>query len=124
MPELRCPCLSGDPYDECCGRFHSGAEHAPTAESLMRSRYSAYALGLPQYLLDTWHRTTRPATLDLDPSLDWYRLDILSAQGGPFDTDGTVEFRAYYRSGTDRGEQRELSRFLREARRWYYVDAV
>ena len=41
----RCPCLSGDTYGACCGRYHSGAATAPTAEALMRSRYSAFAVG-------------------------------------------------------------------------------
>ena len=123
MPATRCPCLSGNPYDECCGRFHSGAAIAPTAEALMRSRYSAYALGLPGYILETWHASTRPASLELDPSLTWYRLDVLGAHGGPFDRTGVVEFRAYYRSDGQRGDQHEVSRFVREGGRWYYVDA-
>ncbi|MCU1421550.1 MAG: hypothetical protein JWN36_1201 [Microbacteriaceae bacterium] len=124
MPATRCPCLSGNSYDECCGRFHSGAAIAPTAEALMRSRYSAYALGLPGYILETWHASTRPASLELDPSLTWYRLDVLDARGGPFDRAGLVEFRAYYRSDGQRGDQHEVSRFVREGGRWYYVDAA
>ena len=124
MAVTRCPCLSGNPYDECCGRFHSGQAVAPTAEALMRSRYSAYALGLPDYLLASWHASTRPTQLELDPSMQWYRLDILAAQGGAFDATGTVEFRAYYRSDGVRGDQHELSRFVRQDRRWYYLDAA
>ena len=63
----RCPCLSGLQYGECCGPFHSGDAFAPTAERLMRSRYSAFAVGDADYLLATWHPTTRPAELALDP---------------------------------------------------------
>src|SRR6185436_7524086 len=57
---MPCPCLSGLPYDECCGAFHSGTYLPPTAERLMRSRYAAYVKGIPQYLLRTWHPSTRP----------------------------------------------------------------
>jgi SEC-C motif-containing protein len=120
----RCPCLSGNPYDECCGPLHAGAP-APTAERLMRSRFSAFALGLPRYLLDSWHPSTRPASLDLDPEQRWTRLDILATRsGGPFDSSGTVAFRAWWRSDTERGILEETSEFVRESGRWYYVDGV
>jgi SEC-C motif-containing protein len=98
---------------------------APTAERLMRSRFSAFALGLPRYLLDSWHPSTRPDTLDLDAGLRWQLLDILRTErGGPFDTDGVVEFRATYREGGHRGELRETSTFTRDGTRWFYVDGV
>ncbi|WP_347108726.1 YchJ family protein [Paenarthrobacter sp. S56] len=118
-----CPCLSGGSYDECCGRFHRGEADAPTAEQLMRSRYSAFVVLDPGYLLRTWHSSTRPGSMDLDPELQWRRLDILgTAQGGPLDSQGTVEFAAHYRHDDERGVQRELSRFVREGKRWFYVD--
>ncbi|MEV8148287.1 YchJ family protein [Arthrobacter sp. NPDC080073] len=118
-----CPCLSGEPYAECCGRFHRGDADAPTAEQLMRSRYSAFVVLDSDYLLRTWHPDTRPAALDLDPDIEWRRLDILATHGGgPLDTEGTVEFAAHYRSDGERGVQRENSRFLRIDRRWYYLD--
>ena len=118
-----CPCLSGLPYDECCGAFHAGTYLPPTAERLMRSRFSAYAKNLPRYLLRTWHPSTRPQELELDPGLRWYRLDILArTRGGMLDTEGTVEFRASYRIQTQKGEQHEVSRFVKEDGRWFYVD--
>ncbi|MFH5878979.1 YchJ family protein [Arthrobacter sp. NA-172] len=118
-----CPCLSGDQYAECCGRFHRGDADAPTAEQLMRSRYSAFVVLDADYLLRTWHPDTRPAGLDLDPDIQWRRLDILSTRrGGPLDDDGLVEFAAHYRSDGERGVQRETSRFLRIDRRWFYLD--
>jgi SEC-C motif-containing protein len=121
---VRCPCLSGETYDNCCGPLHRGDAAAPTAERLMRSRYSAFVVGDVPYLLDTWHPSTRPASLELDPGLNWFRLDILSrSRGGMLDTDGTVEFSARYRLNGVPGEQRELSRFVRENRRWLYLDA-
>ena len=118
-----CPCLSGEQYDECCGRFHRGDAEAPTAEQLMRSRYSAFVVLDAAYLLRTWHSSTRPASMDLDPDIQWRRLDILgTVNGGPLDATGTVEFAAHYRSDGERGVQREISRFVREGKRWYYVD--
>jgi SEC-C motif-containing protein len=92
---------------------------AVTATELMRSRYDAYVRLDAPYLLETWHPSTRPAKLVLDPSIEWVRLVILGATGGGFlDTEGTVEFTAYYRGG----EQHELSRFVKVDRRWLYVD--
>lgn len=121
----RCPCLSGEAYGGCCGPSHRGEADAPTAERLMRSRFSAYAVGDAAYVLRTWHPSTRPASLDLDPGLRWYRLDIVGAsRGGLLDQDGTVEFRARYRHPDGAGEQHELSRFRRVDGRWVYVDAV
>jgi SEC-C motif-containing protein len=91
----------------------------------MRSRYSAFAVGDAAYLLRTWHPSTRPQQLVLDPDLRWYRLDILAThRGGMLDTDGTVEFRAHYRSPDGAGSQHETSRFLRDSGAWAYVDAV
>jgi uncharacterized protein YchJ len=72
MDGLLCPCGYGDEYESCCGRFHAGTP-APTAESLMRSRYSAFAVGDTAYLLRTWHPSARPPTLSLDPDLVWTR---------------------------------------------------
>jgi SEC-C motif-containing protein len=93
----------------------------------MRSRYSAFALGLPGYLLATWHPSTRPATLELDGATRWRRLDVVrTTAGGPFDEDGTVDFEARFAEGGQRNPQRgvlrEHSRFVREDGRWYYVD--
>src|SRR5690554_327348 len=125
VPETRCPCLSGSPYGECCARFHAGDAAAPTAERLMRSRYSAYAVGDVDYLLRSWHPATRPAELELDPGVRWYRLDILSTSGGGMlDTEGTVEFRAHYKSPDGAGAQHETSRFVRDAGAWVYLDGA
>lgn len=91
----------------------------------MRSRFSAFAVGDADYLLRSWHPRTRPDSLELDAGVRWYRLDILStSKGGPLDADGIVEFRAFYRSEDGRGDQHEVSRFVRENRSWFYVDAV
>ena len=121
----RCPCLSGDTYADCCGRYHAGRAEAPTAEALMRSRYAAFAVGDVDHLRRTWHEVSRPADLELDPAVRWTRLDVLDVRGGgPFDTEGTVEFRAHHRSDAGRGSQHEVSRFVREGGRWLYVGPV
>ena len=119
-----CPCLSGEQYAGCCGRFHRGEAEAPTAEQLMRSRYSAFVVLDAGYLLRTWHPETRPAGLELDPAVQWRRLDIVSTRrGGPLDSEGTVEFAAHFRHAGEKGVQRETSRFVRVDCRWYYLDA-
>ena len=121
----RCPCLSGAAYGACCAPLHRGEALPPSAERLMRSRYSAYVTGNARYLLATWHPTTKPRELDLDPEQKWYLLDIVrTSRGGMLDAQGTVEFRAKYRYAGRSGEQHENSRFVRERRRWYYVDAL
>lgn len=122
----RCPCGTGLIFDECCRPAVTDDRPAPTAEALMRSRFTAFALGLADYLSASWHPSTRPAELNLDPTLTWYRLDIESRSGGsPFDTEGQVAFAAHYRDDSGaRGVLREHSRFLRVEGRWLYVDGV
>lgn len=125
VPATGCPCSSGLPYEACCGPVHDDSRPAPTAEQLMRSRYSAYALGDRAHLLRTWHRRTRPSSLVLDDDLRWEGLEVLARSGGgPFDDEGTVEFRAHHRHRFEdgRGTQHEVSRFVRERGRWYYLD--
>ena len=125
MAPRRCPCGTGLTYAECCGRLHDGTASAATAEQLMRSRYSAFAVGDPAYLLATWHPRTRPASLDLDPEVRWTGLEILATTGGSMlAPEGTVEFRASYRLASGGGAQHEDSRFVREGGRWYYLDGV
>jgi SEC-C motif-containing protein len=91
----------------------------------MRSRYSAFALGRRDHLLATWHSTTRPRTLDLDPALRWTGLDVVAGSGGGLlDRDGFVEFIAHYVAPGRTGAQHERSRFAREGGRWRYVDGL
>jgi SEC-C motif-containing protein len=117
-----CPCGSGAGLADCCGRYHAG-EAAPDAERLMRSRYSAYVLGLEGYLLATWHPATRPATLDLNttPRTQWLGLTVKSH--AEQDTDhATVEFVARYKLNGRAFRLNETSRFVRIDDRWVYVD--
>jgi SEC-C motif-containing protein len=124
-----CPCGSGAAYAACCRPLHAGQARAATAEQLMRSRFSAFAVGNADYLLRSWHSSTRPPRLDLDPGLRWTRLEILgSSGGGPFHSEGTVEFTAYSRrrrGDGDGGEEamHENSSFVRESGAWVYLSA-
>ncbi|HEX7112806.1 MAG TPA: YchJ family protein [Mizugakiibacter sp.] len=120
-----CPCGSGRTYARCCAPLHAGAP-APDAEALMRSRYAAYALGLEPYLLASWHASTRPAALHLAaqrPPPTWLGLEVKRHHA---DGDrATVEFVARYRIGGGRAQrQHEISRFVREDGRWYYLDGI
>ncbi len=93
----------------------------------MRSRYSAFAVHDADYLLATWHPTTRPGSVVLDPAIEWRRLQIRGLTCGTEDDDaGTVEFVAHYWDSTagQYGRHHESSRFVREKRRWLYVEPV
>jgi len=109
-------------YPACCGRYLEGAQAAPTAQALMRSRYTAFARADADYLLRTWAAQHRPARLDLEESVRWQRLVVLDTQaGGPFDDTGVVEFEAWYRQDGRPGHLHEISDFRREGGQWRYV---
>ena len=119
-----CPCGSTVRYEDCCGRYHAGPLHlqAPTAEALMRSRYSAFVLDLTDYLLASWHASTRPADLEPpEPGLKWLGLDV--KRTAMLDAaHGTVEFIARSKLGGRAHRLHEVSRFVRENGEWFYVD--
>ena len=137
MASPNCPCGRTDAkqralaYDQCCGRYIDGfdATPAPDAESLMRSRYSAFVLADAAYLLATWHASQRPAQLDFEPGVRWLGLDVRSHTRQD-DTHAQVEFVARMRDAGGRATRlQEKSRFVREPDdggrlRWYYVDAA
>jgi len=133
-----CPC-GGATLATCCGPYIVGAAIAPTAETLMRSRYSAYTLGDESYLRATWHASTRPADaiVNSDEKLQWLGLEVKSslrlrqrkAEAPDPATDlseDTVEFVARYKVNGRAERLHEVSRFVREAGdgglRWFYVD--
>ena len=123
-PGDECPCGNNLSYERCCARWHHGPERlqAPDAETLMRSRYSAFVHDELAYLLDTWHDTTRPASLEPNPpGLKWLGLQVRRhiAQD---DTRATVEFVARSRLDGKASRLHETSRFIRQDGRWYYVD--
>ena len=100
MSSVPCPCGLPATYDACCGRFHRAEAAAPTAELLMRSRYTAFAVGDATYLLETWHPSTRPRRVNLDRATSWTGLEVLRGTGGGlFDDVGSVAFRAHHGTG-------------------------
>ncbi len=112
-------------YDTCCGRLHRGRTDGVTATQVMRARYSAFALHDGDYLLRSWHPSTRPHTITLDPTLHWIRLEILDAAGGNLlDTEGAVEFEAHHRTTNGRAVLHERSVFVQHEQRWVYVGPV
>ena len=117
----RCPCGTGHSYATCCGPVHDGAP-APTAEVLMRSRYSAFVLGDVAHLRRSWARETRPEDVGIDPRLRWTRLRVIEVVGGGGEDDtGSVEFRAHYRIDGDPDVLYECSHFERRDGHWVYV---
>ena len=102
---------------------HSGAAPAPTAEALMRSRYSAFVACDADYLLASWHPDTRPSRVRFDPEQRWLGLSIKDTDAGSEnDTEGVVEFVARFKVQGRGHRQRERSRFERIEGRWYYLD--
>lgn len=122
----RCPCGTGDVIGDCCGPLLAGSRKAATAEQLMRSRFTAFARIDVDHALRSWHPRTCPSWKELSTSLSdgtrWLRLEVLSTEGGgPFDAEGTVEFRAHAKTEQGRRVLHERSRFVREDGAWVYL---
>lgn len=117
-----CYCGSGALFSDCCEPFLKGIRFAPTAEKLMRSRYTAYAIQAADYLMATTHSSTRKnhsksSILEWSKSNQWLRLEILNA------SDDTVEFKAYFLDSRLKGQvHHEKSFFKKENEVWFYVD--
>lgn len=126
---VACPCGGSAPgasYAACCQPYIDGIAVAPTAEHLMRSRYTAYAMGNTAYVLSTWHASTRPPELVLEAAdtphaVRWLGLAVHS-HTQLTDVQAQVLFTARYREGGRAHRLREHSRFIRESGRWFYVD--
>lgn len=121
-----CVCGSGLDYNNCCGPFHANTASAPTAETLMRSRYSAYVLRNSEYLDKTWDAGKRPAKIDFSKETAiWQGLTILSSKkGGSTDNKGVVEFKAFYQQDGEDCFLHEISRFIKTGSQWLYLDGV
>ncbi|MDD3448692.1 MAG: YchJ family protein [Gammaproteobacteria bacterium] len=123
-----CPCGSGEPFEACCGPIIAGERPAPTAEALMRSRYSAYATGAIDYLHESLHPDHRhdhdlEATRRWAADSEWLGLEVVRVEGGGAgDAEGRVEFRAAYREHETRRVHQEEGLFRRHEGRWFYVD--
>ena len=116
-----CPCGRGPGLAACCARYLGTGVPAPDAESLMRSRYSAFVLGHVAHLMATWHASTRPASVDIEPDVKWLGLDVKRVV--VIDGDhAEVEFVARSRTHGRAHRLHERSRFVREGGRWFYVD--
>ncbi len=113
-----CPCGSGKNANDCCAPVIKGNTPAQTAETLMRSRYTAYTQHNANYLLKTWHPSTRPQSIEFDKQMQWLRLKIVHSD------DSTVEFIATYRINGKAHKLHEKSRFVEENGQWFYVDGV
>ncbi len=118
--EAACPCGNSD-YSRCCEPLHLGAI-AATPQALMRSRYSAYVKNLEPYLRISWHPSTCPTDLQLDPDCVWLGLEIKNASVSCDENSGTVEFVARYRiKGGSAVRLSERSEFVRVEGRWVYL---
>jgi SEC-C motif-containing protein len=127
---MLCPCGSGAALAACCGPLLDGSAAAPTAEALMRSRYSAHVRGAIDYLVATHDPATRAgvdraAVARWARQSEWQGLTIVATEaGGPGDEHGVVEFEARYRAGGVPQLHHERSRFRKLDGRWYYVDGT
>lgn len=121
-----CVCGSGLNYADCCQPFHLNTAIAPTAQALMRSRYSAYVLRNSEYLFNTWDSSKRPALIDFSKeTAEWQSLSILACKkGSTADTKGIVEFKAFYQQDNDDCFLHEISRFVKKGPQWLYLDGV
>jgi len=130
MADSACPCQSGKSYETCCGPYLSGTALPPTAETLMRSRYSAYVREQIGYLKETlWPKHQagfdHAATARWAAENHWAGLKVLQSEKGQTgDREGTVLFEARYLAGGALNTHRELSLFRKKSGRWYYVAAV
>lgn len=117
-----CPCGGGS-YRECCEPVLDGVRVPVTAEELMRSRYTAYALHQADHVFRTWHPRTRPDRPLVDREVEWTGLRVIRVErGGPDDDTGIVEFAARNCGPHGLGELHEVSHFARRAGRWCYLD--
>lgn len=123
-----CPCGSGLTLDACCGPYVSGEKNAPTAEALMRSRYTAYVLGNAQYLHDTLAKAQQgddELSEDEIKAATWQKLTIRDTEGGLEDDErGIVEFVAQYKASGTQHVHHERSSFIREDGRWVYETGI
>jgi len=122
-----CSCGSGKLYEDCCAIAHKNIELVTTAGQLMRSRYTAYVVGDIEYLMKSHHSSTCPIKekkeiLKWTKSVKWLRLEVLNtAKGGVGDTEGTVEFKAYFEENGVAAVIHENSKFNRENEHWVYL---
>lgn len=111
---LICPCQSGCEYHDCCEPLHLG-ELPLNGEQLMRSRYSAFVMGLERYLLSSWHEETRPETLTLSPEQQWFYLNVIKSCAENDQGEQYVTFEVRYRENHQVYKMCEKSRFIKDS---------
>ena len=117
-----CPCGSGKSLNDCCGEFICKSKKTETAEQLMRSRYTAYVLKEKEYILKTWHQSSRPKKINLDINIEWIGLQIIDTiAGGLNDIKGSIFFETNYHFQKKFFTIRENSRFVKENGVWLYL---
>ncbi len=121
MP-TKCPCGLDREYMTCCGRYIEGKQHAPTAEALMRSRYSAYAMKKADYILKTaLESDSRQAIEAWMERITFIQLEVVRTERGKaLDKKGIVEFKAWFEEGGKRQRLHEVSTFVKRKGRWFY----
>jgi SEC-C motif domain protein len=121
-----CPCGSGKDYSQCCLPVHNSHQAALTAETLMRSRYSAFVLENSPFILQTWVEKKRPASLNFDAHpVTWVGLTVNGATDGlKTDSTGKVDFTSTYIENGQLCTLSEVSEFLKIEGLWYYVDGI
>lgn len=118
-----CPCCSGKAFPQCCQPYIERRRNAPTAETLMRSRYTAFVLNNEAYLRFSWHIDTCPKTIHLNNETQWLGLEVKTTEKGqPNDDTGRVEFVARYKNNGKAVRLHENSRFIQHEHRWVYLD--
>jgi SEC-C motif-containing protein len=123
-----CPCGSGASYADCCEPVITGAQHAETAEQLMRARYSAYTKVATDFIFESTHPDHREGydhegTKVWAEKSEWQSLEIIGTQaGGSDDSVGEVEFIARFRENGVPRAHHECGHFTRENGRWYFTD--
>ena len=127
---MKCPCTSGREFAECCEPIIQQRQKATTAEQLMRSRYSAYALGHTDWIIESQSPdgrqfVDRRATEEWSKRAVWHRMEILEVKdGGPEDAEGFVDFKAHYTIAGEDIVHHEVASFRRVDDTWYFVDGV
>jgi len=127
---MSCPCSSGTAYEACCGPVIAGQRRAATAAELMRSRYTAYARGEIEWIYqsqspDGRQFVDRRATEEWSSRASWKGLEIVDTkEGGPDDSEGFVEFKAFYELGGEAITHHEIASFRKEDGIWYFVDGI
>ncbi|MCL2044173.1 MAG: YchJ family protein [Treponema sp.] len=124
----KCPCGTGRSYSECCEPYITGMAKPPTAESLMRSRYSAYTEHAIDYIVNTCYLPDkkdidRKSTSEWSEQSTWLGLKIIAVEkGGITDTEGTVEFEAAYERNGLKDVHHEKAHFIKDDDEWFYED--